>query len=169
MQYASIKYTLSETESFLNCLRIKFPVLQTFNDSMWWNGLSKLTINEAIHEIQKTKIDLKNVDIEWEALIAKQSYNYHNICAAYKIVSPSIDIHLFKAKSHQKLDNIISQKHIDNLNKLQMSPKLGWENYDFSTNFIVVPIDGDHSTMTSDPENRSLLGKELANYIKLHK
>lgn len=85
--YAHNASTLFLTEIFLIHLRIKFPVFQTFNDFFWWDSVSKLTLSKAIEEMHKIDLDLSNIDFEWETLLAKQCFNYQNICNTFKIDS----------------------------------------------------------------------------------
>ncbi|XP_055301538.1 plipastatin synthase subunit E-like [Sitodiplosis mosellana] len=165
--YLPIENILTETTVFLTSVLHKFPVFQTLNDSKWWERANRFTLNEAIEEIRKTYVDLKNTDIEWEALLSKQRHHYRNICAAFKFASLPMKVHLFKAVDRLSLPDCID--HLNNLYKNEMDyfkkfssfPMLGWENYNLSTDFHVISADGDHGTMMTDPKNRALLGKQI--------
>lgn len=160
--YANIASPLPKTEMLLTVLRRKFPEFEQFNDSFWWTRVSKLSLDEAIEEIHRTNIDLTNIDIEWEALLLKQRFNYQNICAAYKIDSLPVMVHLFKA-------NTLSHCLDNNAHKAKMAyhkinfnyPKLGWEKYSFSRNFTVIVVEGDHNTIMTNPRYRCLLAEKL--------
>lgn len=82
---------------FIQGLRFYHPVLEAFDDIVWWNYLSKLTTNEIIEGIYKKDFDfdLKGIDFEWEILLSKQRYNFQNICATYEIVSIPVKIQGF--------------------------------------------------------------------------
>lgn len=84
--YSILIAPLSETETFLNALKDKIPNLK-FDDSVWYDRVRRLTLNDAIEEIQSTNVDVdsNNTDIEWEALLSKNRSNYQNICVAYQI------------------------------------------------------------------------------------
>ncbi|XP_055305078.1 uncharacterized protein LOC129569885, partial [Sitodiplosis mosellana] len=170
--YPPIKNILSETEMFSTSLLYKFPVFQTLNDSKWWERVSRLTLNEAIEEIKKTNVDLKNTDIEWEALLSKQRHHYRHICAAFKFDSLPIKVHLFKAVDQHTLPaciahlNNVYKNEMDLFEKLYSYPMLGWENVNSSTDVYVILVDGDHGTIMSDQKNRAYLGKQIT---KLHR
>lgn len=149
--YADVEQ-LSETELFLESLCLKYPNCKLFNDSMWLDGIRKLPLNEAVEVIRKTNFDSHNIDIEWEALLTKQCHNYQNLCAAYKIDSLPMKLHLFKA-SEAMPEDILA--------KNEMCPKLGWGTLGVSADINIIPVDGNHSTMMTDPKNRSLLGEKL--------
>lgn len=163
--YATIPdemFVLSETEMFLTLLRRKFPVFKTYNNLEWWDRVCKLSLNETIEEINKTNLDLNN--IEWVALITKQRYNYQNIISEYKINSLPIAIHLFKAVDHhvhnsEEFLETIYKKVWEDFKKSFNYPKLGWEKFNLSNDFNVVSVPGDHFSMIANSENRSLLGK----------
>lgn len=157
--YATIINPLSETEFFLTFLRRKFSVFEAFNDSIWWDRASKLTLNDAIEMIRETNLNLNSADIEWEALLSKQRFNYQNICQKFKIDFLPSKIHLFKAVEHHEDDMHRKIKH--NVIKSFNLSKLGWENYNQLADFNVVSVDGNHSTMITDPKNRSSLGAKL--------
>ncbi|XP_055302590.1 uncharacterized protein LOC129568563 [Sitodiplosis mosellana] len=165
--YPPIANVLTETEIFVTFLLLKYPVFKTINDSMWWARVMRLTLNEAIEEIKKMNIYSKSSDIEWEALLSKQRHNYQKICAAFKFDSLSINTCLFKAVDYNSfhVDNEHLDKYfknyMDNSKKLYSCPKLGWENFDCSTDFHVIAVEGDHFTMVKDQKNRFLLGKHI--------
>lgn len=157
--YASVVNRFSETEMFLTFLHLELPAFKTLNDPVWWSQINKLTLSEAIDEIHKMNFDLNSIDIEWEALLSKQRFNYQNMCAAYRIDSIPINIHLFKANS---LDlNSIDENDKDEYEKHFNYPKLGWENHNQSIDLSTIPVNGNHRTMLTDPTNRSLLGAKL--------
>lgn len=116
-----------------------------------------MTLREAIDETYELNIDLKNIDIEWEALISQQNYNYRKICTSYKIGSLPIKIHLFKAKM-LCLHNNIKSNEVNN-------EEYGWEKLIDMTDFNVIPIDGDHVTMMTDPTNRLQLGQKMSTLL----
>lgn len=149
----TILLQFSETKWFLLFSHDKFPVFNPLKDVKWWNNVSKLALNEAIDEIRKTNF-LKNIDIEWEALLSQQSFNYLNLCAAYEIDSLSTKIHLFKA-----LDQTLDNNHMKLLNEHVV------ENFNISLNYNVILVNGDHLTMMTNPRNRSVLGNELTKAI----
>lgn len=147
-------------------LLCKYADLNSLNDPNWWIGVSKWSLNEVIVEIKKMNIDL-NIDIEWEVLLLKQHHNYLNICESFIIESLPIETHLFKAIDGCSLPWYFDHQHqdykeiMDNYKKLHSLPKLGWENLSISTDIHVIPVDGDHLTMITDPKNRCLFGKKL--------
>ncbi|XP_055309885.1 uncharacterized protein LOC129573419 [Sitodiplosis mosellana] len=164
---------LTETVTFLTSLLLKFPVFKMMNDTKWWVRVSELTLDEAVEEINNMTIDLKNADIEWEALLSKQRHNYHNICALVKTGPISVRVHLFKAVDYtyslhagtEYLNNSY-KKNMDSTKKLYNFPKLGWENYSPPIDFQVISVDGDHHSMISDPKNRFLLGQQMTKCIQ---
>lgn len=85
--YAALVNPVSETKMFLLGLRQKFSSSETFKNAEWWANASKMTVNEAIEEIHKTDADLNRTDIEWDALLSKQRYNYENLCSTFRIGS----------------------------------------------------------------------------------
>lgn len=91
-------FPFSETEFFLNILCTKVDSLKTFRDTIRFEDVQTLPLSEAIEEVLKLNINLNNIDFEWEALLSKQCHSYNNLCAAYKIDSMAIKVHLFKAK-----------------------------------------------------------------------
>lgn len=96
-------------------------------------------------------------------MLSKQRYKYQNICAEYKIDSLPITVHLFKAKEYV-LDNVHQSEKNDH-EKISNSSKLGWEKYNLSTDFKIIDIDGNHSTIMTDPKNRSVLRKGMTEFL----
>ncbi|XP_055301532.1 uncharacterized protein LOC129568042 [Sitodiplosis mosellana] len=164
----------TETETFLSYLMLKVPVIKVINDSKWWTRVSKLTLNEAIDEVKKINIGIKNIDFEWETLLSKQRHNFQNMCASVKIDSLPIKIHLFKAANHHSLSTFADLDNVDKSNKnssekLFNPPKVGWEKYIPSADLNIIIVDGDHYTMMTDSKNRLILGKEINKAIQISK
>ena len=163
----AMRPNFSETPLLLTQVLLKLPALKILTDSKWWTRVCKMNINEAINEIKKTGTDLTTTNIEWIALLSRQRHNYQNICGSYEIKSLPIRVHLFKAADHSVFLTGVEQldeTFLDDSKKLHNLPQLGWENYNLSTDFHVIPVDGDHFTMMTNPKNRSLLGKQLTEY-----
>ncbi|XP_055302605.1 uncharacterized protein LOC129568576 [Sitodiplosis mosellana] len=164
--------TNTETVTFLTSLLHKFPVFKSMDNLKWLARVRELTLNEAVDEMKKMNTDFKNIDFEWEASLAKQQHNYQKLCASVQVdVLPiktylfrAVDLHsLFPFTAH--LDNVY-KKIVDDSRKCFNSPMLGWENYNLSTNFDVIAVDGDHFTMIKNPNNRSLLGKKISKLLQ---
>lgn len=51
----------------------------------------------------------------------------------------------------------ISTENMNSFEKMFNLPKLGWEYSNHSNNFIIIPVDGSHDTMMTDPKNRSFI------------
>lgn len=110
--------------------------------------------------------DVTNIDVECEALLMAQRYNYRNISAAFKVDSIPITIHLFKAtitKDHNDFNSCSGdmEKHKKDLSQTT----LGWEKYNVLKNINIIPVDGDHYTMMTDSKNRSLLGQKMTRLL----
>lgn len=157
----------TETKMLLFYFLRTFPVFRSINDLEWWSNVLKLTPEQAVEEIKKTNIDLKDVDFEWEVLLSKQRYNFIKISERFKIDVLPIKIHLFRATDLPKnslfnpeLDNIFN-KFTNIMETFIKFPMLGWEYYKISNDFDVIWIDGDHLTMMTDPNLRSLLGMKI--------
>lgn len=87
------------------------------------------------------------------------------ICAAFKIDSIPIQIHLFKAKTLDYDLTNVQKNNVAHFEEMLESQQLGWEKYNLSTNFNVILIEGNHTTMMTDPKNRYLLGKSLTKFL----
>ncbi|XP_055297444.1 uncharacterized protein LOC129565992 [Sitodiplosis mosellana] len=161
----------TEAESFLNYLAYKCSEFDAFNELEWWIATSKMTLNEAIEEVKKTNINLKRIDVEWEALFSKQCDHYQDMCIAYKIHSLPLKVHLFKAMEYGLLHtrneflNINFQHIIESNKAFYDLPKLGWENSHLTTEFHVIPVNGDHLTLMSEPANRISLADKIAQLL----
>lgn len=104
------------------------------------------------------------IDIAWELLLMKQRLHYQHLIGAYKINSIPIKIHLFRAV--ELCMDYFYKRDLDSARKYFNHPKLGWENCNISLDFNVIPINGNHNTILTDPKNRSLLGKQLTESIQ---
>ena len=104
-------------------------------------------------------------------MLSNQRHKYQNMCASIKIDPLSVKTHLFKAVNQQELEPIathlgdVFEKIVNNFATFFDYPKLGWEKYNISTNFDVIPVDGDHHSMMMDPDKRASLGKEMNKVI----
>lgn len=56
----------------------------------------------------------------------------------------------FKALDHRLYE--VYEKDIEYSEKLFNHPKLGWENYNITADFTVIPAQGNHLTMMLDPK-----------------
>ncbi|XP_031634798.1 uncharacterized protein LOC116348076 [Contarinia nasturtii] len=162
----------SDTNWFLYSITLKSAFFKTLNDIEWWERVSKLRLNEAIEEVKLKNVDLKNADIEWEALLSKQRAHYHNICAGYKINSLPITVNLLKAsefdQSHGRnmyfAKNIQTQKSVGDFSKMYNFPKIEWDSNHLS-DVRIIPVNGGHFTMMTDQNNRTLLGKKITELL----
>ncbi|XP_031617440.1 uncharacterized protein LOC116337195 [Contarinia nasturtii] len=168
--YPRVSDVPNETDMLLNYIVLVSPFFKTLNDTVWWERVSKLSLGEAIEEVKEKNIDLKNSDIDSEALLLKQRIHYQNICRVYKVNSLPIIVNLFKATEflpsptgNDFLDKNI-QKRVDCAKKLYNRPKLGWENL---PNLHVIPVNGGHFTMMTDPNHRALLGRSISQSLIL--
>ncbi|XP_031639427.1 uncharacterized protein LOC116351465 [Contarinia nasturtii] len=159
----------SETVLFLYYIALKSPFFKTLNDTVWLLRVSNLSLNEAIEEVKAKNEDLTNEDIEWEALLSKQRAHYYNICDVYNIDSLPITVNLFKAT---ELDLVIINANDENMYEILRNDfdksfnhrKLRWEDFHLPS-LHVIPVNGTHVTMLTDPNNRSLLGRKLTDLL----
>ncbi|XP_031624485.1 uncharacterized protein LOC116341514 [Contarinia nasturtii] len=154
----------NETELFLTFITMKSPFFKSLNDTEWWERVFKLSLDEAIEEVKQKNVDLKNEDIDWEVLLLKQRIHYKMICNVYNINPISTTVNLFKATElgRSLIGNEYLDKNVQSCNDVFMEffnrPKNGWEIYNLPS-LHVIPVNGTHSTMMTDPRNRGLLGK----------
>ncbi|XP_031640002.1 uncharacterized protein LOC116351985 [Contarinia nasturtii] len=161
--YASISY--NETDVFLLFITMKSPFFNSLNDSEWWERVFKLSLPEAIEEVKQKNVDLKNKDIDWEVLLLKQRIQYKTICEVYNINPISTTVNLYKATEFERslIGNEFLEKKFEkykekfDIEEFFNRPKSGWEVYNLPS-LHVIPVKGTHSTMMTDPTNRSLLG-----------
>lgn len=55
---------------------------------------------------------------------------------------------------------------MDHTKKLYEDPKLGWDDFNNPIELKIIIMDGDHSTMMRDPNNRYLLGKKFTEILQ---